>query len=91
MAEKKRKNWDEDSTEIQEYMAINLDDEEEWVEESTEMIINRKLSDAEEFMATNLVDKEELDEEKSTENENSTATILYTQRVGGWYKIKSLL
>ena len=55
------------------------------------MIINRKLSDAEEFMATNLVDKEELDEEKSTENENSTATILYTQRVGGWYKIKSLL
>jgi hypothetical protein len=48
------------------------------------------MSDAEEFTARNLVDKEERDEE-STENENSTATILYTQRVGGWYKIKSLL
>ena len=54
------------------------------------MITNWKLSDVKEFMAIHLVDEEERDEE-STENENSTATILYTQRVGGWYKIKSLL
>ena len=54
------KDWDEDSTETQEYMASNLDEEEEW-------------------------------DEESTKNDNTTATILYTQRVGGWYKIKSLL